>query len=115
MNGFEQKEIFIRIIPISALAAAPYATKSWLKGRIRASKKGNKRVYYLSRILDTYSGQPRRLVVTSAVSDALDVEYEPPTGTDGLHTLTIPDAMPRSFAFSGLRYNLVLSEPSSRM
>ncbi|KAG8916939.1 hypothetical protein FRC00_014225, partial [Tulasnella sp. 408] len=71
-------------IPVPALAAAP-PPKTKSRGRIRVSKKNDTTFSYFSRYLD----EEGRVQLTSSISKALEVEYNPSTSSP--RTLRIPD------------------------
>ncbi|KAG8964085.1 hypothetical protein FRC00_003880, partial [Tulasnella sp. 408] len=77
--------------PASALAG-PDVTKSRRRGRIRVRREKDAGSYYLSKTWDQHSVQPGRVVVTSSLSEALEVEYESLDAGDGGQILTIPDS-----------------------
>ncbi|KAG9024155.1 hypothetical protein FS837_005463, partial [Tulasnella sp. UAMH 9824] len=79
-------------IPTPAAAlAGPDVTKSRRRGRIRVRRENDTGTYYLSKTWDQHSVQPGRVIVTSSVSEALEVEYESLGASDGGQILTIPD------------------------
>lgn len=85
-------KICTRTVPTPALAAAaPDATRSRRRGRIRVSREGDSNLYYLSKVLYGKKPQEGRVMVTTAIVDALEVECETLHDRNSPQILSIPD------------------------
>lgn len=85
-------KICTRTVPTPALAAAaPDATRGRRRGRIRVSREGDSKIYYLSKVLLGQNPQAGRVMVTAARVNALEVECESLHDPNSPQILSIPD------------------------
>ncbi|KIO22809.1 hypothetical protein M407DRAFT_27684 [Tulasnella calospora MUT 4182] len=114
-RGFEEDSP-VALIPTPALAAAaPGATGGRRRGRIRISSKDDPKIYYISKVICTDSSNSGRVIATAAVSEALEVEFEPLNGVDAPQTLFIPDNQIKGYDALGMKWHVANTTSASRL
>ncbi|KAG8906405.1 hypothetical protein FRC01_008035, partial [Tulasnella sp. 417] len=99
-----EEALLLPTVPTPALAAAgPMANQARLRGRIKACSKRDRASYYLSK-KPAVGGHVGRMMLTTAVTEALEVECELPLSPDRLQTLYIPDGQIEGYDTLGMKW-----------
>lgn len=95
---------------LDTAATALAASNGRHRGRIKIVTKDDSEIRYLSKLLDTGSPYQGRVLITTSVTEALEVEYQSIPASDGPQSLFIPNVSAIYVVIRGLHLILCVLE-----